>query len=217
MSILFDASLVALHSQHSIQSQDLWEICACAHDEGVDDNFSTYSFDDFLGLTVHLFITTQAQQVRQQLALKLHKFGSAIVSPLIKTLHQMQTQEEIQLLVQQSLDRLAPHALIIGLSQLLEHEIDNTFRTTAMQRLMDLIHAGDQTVLLVLPKLVSTKTWRLVKLQQLQEIPYPIFNKGYQNQVFSPQISDPIIQNQQSCSTEKKNDSDNKFNLCRVK
>lgn len=181
MSTLFDARLVSLHSQHSIQSQDLLEICYLAKAEGTVVNPEVYSFENFLGFTIHLFVTTRSQHIREQVTLHLPKFGSAVVSPLIKILCRLQTQENIYVLAQKSLDNIGVYALIIGLSQLLDCETDNDLRAAAVQRFMQLIEESNQSVLSILPKLVSQKTWRILKLQLLAKMPYPRFNTGHRD------------------------------------
>lgn len=179
MPTLLDPRLVALHSQHSIQSQDLLEICELATTEGMLEDFASYSFNDFLGLTIHLFLTTQSQQTREQIALQLSKFGSAVVVPLIKIICRVQSRADIQVLASQSLEQIGLYPVIIGLSQMLDDETDQTLRTAAFQRLMQIVQDHTPSVLLVLPKLVSQKTWQLLKLQFLQEASEPRF---YQKQ-----------------------------------
>lgn len=194
MPTLLDTQLSALYSQHSLQNQDLLTIVTLAKAEDVVDNIETYGFDDFLGLTIHLFVTTQSQQVREQLALKLPKFGSAVVLPLVKILCRMQTRDQVQLLAQQSLDKMVVYPLIIGLGQVLDRETDETLRTTAVHLLTKLVQENDQSFLLVIPKLVSSKTWHLLKLQLLETLPYPKFNT--------------------ECFSDKKSHKSKKLSLC---
>jgi hypothetical protein len=94
----------------------------------------------------------------------------------MKILWRIPPQEHIHTLAQQSLDRMALYPLIIGLNQVLDREVDAPLREAAMQWLVKLIQENNQSILLVLPKLVSPKTWRLLKLQLLATIPYPRFN-----------------------------------------
>ncbi|MEL6230226.1 MAG: hypothetical protein AAFR24_09975 [Cyanobacteria bacterium J06627_3] len=205
MSTLFDTHLVALHSQHSIQSHDLLMIFDLAEAEGMVENIDSYSFDDLLGLTVHLFVTTQSPSIREQLALQLSKFGSAAVLPLIKILCRVQSIDNIQLLVQKSLETLAIYPLIIGLGQVLDHEVDISLRTVAMQLLIQLIQENDQSVLLILPKLVSKRTWQLIKLQLLAESPYPKFNTTCVDKSFRVQVHVPPCQYKEPHDLENKN------------
>lgn len=217
MPTLFDAHLVALYSQHSIQSQDLLKICDLAKTEDMIANLETYSFDNFLGLTIHLFVTTQSQHTREQLALQLPKFGSAVVSPLIKILCRLQMQKDVYALTQKSLNNIELYPLIIGLSQLLDHEVDNTLRAIAVQQLMQLIEASNQSVLSVLPRLVSQRTWRILKLQLLAKTPYPRFNLGDCDRSFSSQTNSTLNQEKQPHIQQIQNHSTEKLNLCGAK
>ncbi|MEO0430808.1 MAG: hypothetical protein AAF151_03850 [Cyanobacteria bacterium J06656_5] len=169
MPTLFDTHLIDLHSQPSIQSHDLLTICALAESEGMSESLESYSFDQFLGLTIHLFITTQSQDTREQLAQQLTKFGSAAVAPMVKILWRMGSHRSLQLLAQNSLQQMAPFALIIGLSHVLDRETDDGLRTVAIQMLVKLMQDPEQSVLLSLPKLVSDMTWRLLKRHLLAE------------------------------------------------
>ena len=174
MPTLFDTHLIDLHSQPSIQSHDLLTICALAESEGMVESIDSYSFDQFLGLTIHLFVTTQSQDIRQQLAQHLTKFGSAAVSPMVKILWQMRSHSSLQLLAQDSLEQMDPYALIIGLSHVLDRETDDDLRTVAIKMLVTLMmQDSEQSVLLLLPKLVSDTTWRLLKRHLLAEKNYP--------------------------------------------
>ena len=216
MSTLFDTRLVALHSQHCLQSQDMLKICDLARAEGMAEEFENYSFDTFLGMVIHMLITTESQHTREQLAQQLPKFGSAAVSPLIKILYRLQTQQHIRALAQASLNKIDLYPLVIGLSQLLDNEIDTTLRSAAVQQLTELIESHNQSVLLVLPKLVSTKTWQILKLQLLTQMPYPKFNIGDCDRDLSSQPESTLNQEPQLHPAEHPNQE--KFNyLCRAK
>ena len=167
-----------LNRQHSLQSQDFLKILTLANAEGLDDGIDTYSFEEFLGLTIHLLVTTQSQYTREQLALQLPKFGSAVVLPLIKILCRMSSRHDLQRLAQQSLDRMGLYALILGLNQMLDGESDNDVRIVAIQTLIELTQVHDQSVLMALPKLVSERTWQLLKQHLLAQFPYPTFNNA---------------------------------------
>ncbi|MEO0394911.1 MAG: hypothetical protein AAF243_02860 [Cyanobacteria bacterium P01_A01_bin.137] len=178
MPTLFDTHLIDLHSQPSIQGHDLLTICALAESEGMVESIESYSFDQFLGLTIHLFVTTQSQDTREQLAQQLTKFGSAAVLPLIKILWRMRSHSSLQLLAQNSLEQMAPYSLIIGLSHFLDRETNDDLREIATQMLVNLMQDPNRSVLLSLPKLVSSKTWRLLKLHLLAEKSYPTDKAG---------------------------------------
>ncbi|MEM8614093.1 MAG: hypothetical protein AAGF93_18870 [Cyanobacteria bacterium P01_H01_bin.105] len=181
MPTLLDIRLVTLHSQHSIDSHDLSQICALANAEGMVEAMDDYRFKDFLGLTIHLFVTTQSQATREQLALHLPKFGSEVVLPLLKVICRMSSKEDLLSLAQQSLKKMALYPRIIGLGQVLDREVETPVRTVAIGQLLQIIRAHEPSILLLLPRLVSQKTWHLLKLQLLQESPYPRFSIGCDN------------------------------------
>lgn len=187
MPTLLDDRLVSLHSQHSLDSHALFEICALANAEGMVDAIDSYSFKDFLGLTIHLFVTTQSQETREQLALQLPKFGSEVVLPLLKIVCRIQSQKNLQSLTQQSLEKISLYPRIIGLSQVLDREVDSSLRAMATQQLLQLIQANQPSILLLLPRLVSKRTWHLLKVKLLQESPYPKFNFGTNDSRYSMQ------------------------------
>ncbi len=154
---------IALHSQHAIQSHDVLKISDLANAEGIVNNIEAYSFDEFLGLTIYLFVTTQSQSIREELSFYLSKFGSAAVLPLIQILCRIQLPANVRQLARQSLDDMELYPLIIGLSHILEREIDNILRTAAMEVLVKISQENNQSILLLLPKVLSKKTWQALK------------------------------------------------------
>lgn len=179
MPALPKTHLISLHSQHSIQSHDLLTVWNLAQAEGMAEGCESHcSFEQFLGLAIHLLVTTQSQQTREQLAQQLTKFGSAAVLPVAKILYRMDPQSRLRVLAQQILDQMEPYPLIIGLSQVLDRETDEDLRAIAVQMLMNLIQNHERPVLLLLPKLVSQTTWRLLKRHLLAEISYPTGNNA---------------------------------------
>lgn len=188
MPTLLDNHLIALYSQHSIQSQDLLNIRALAEADGMTENIDDYRFENFLGLTIHLLLTTQSQYTREQLSRQLPKFGSAAVLPLIKILCRLHSQSDLQFLAQKTLDKMALYPLIIGLGGVLDLEADTDVRAIAIQMLIQLTQEQDQSVLTLLPKLISPKTWQLLKLHLLAQFPYPTFNRTDAGNSFCLQI-----------------------------
>ncbi|MEO0349338.1 MAG: hypothetical protein AAF282_04725 [Cyanobacteria bacterium P01_A01_bin.15] len=176
MPHLSDTRLIALHSQHSIQSHDLLTICNLAKAEDSVETIESSNFDQFLGFAVHLFVTTQSQHTREQLSQKLPTFGSAAVLPLLKILWHGSSPSDLKALARQSLENMTLYSLIIGLGRVLDLEVDAGLRAIAIQMLRKIIQENDQYILLLLPKLVSQKTWQLLKAQLLDESPYPVFN-----------------------------------------
>lgn len=113
-----------LEAQHSLQGEDWLSICTLSGVEGVFESAQSWSFEEFLGFTLHLFITADSAHVRAQVAQKLPKFGSRIVLPLVNILHHFQaianTQTDAQTsalasdvsaLAAQSLNQIAPNCL----------------------------------------------------------------------------------------------------------
>ncbi|MEM9808763.1 MAG: hypothetical protein AAF959_26195 [Cyanobacteria bacterium P01_D01_bin.56] len=86
MSTLIGSDFVALHGQHTLQYADWMDVYTLAKAEGIGEYLDSYDFEDFLGLAVYVFITTQSQDVRQQLSFLFPKLGSSIVLPLLKIL-----------------------------------------------------------------------------------------------------------------------------------
>lgn len=213
MPTLLDDRLVSLHSQHSLDSHALLKIGALADAEGMVDAIDSYSFKDFLGLTIHLFVTTQSQETREQLAQQLPKFGSEVVLPLLKIVCRIQSQTSLQSLAQRSLEKIALYPRIIGLSQVLDREADIALRAVAVQHLLQLIQANQPSILLLLPRLVSEETWHLLKVRLLQESPYPKFNLGADDSRYSMQSIVPKQDKQQHIQTKPE---EKDLRLCKV-
>ena len=115
------AQLSELQAQPSLQSEDWLSICTLSEVEGIFESAQSWSFEEFLGFTLHLFITTDSPHVRAQVAQKLPKFGSRIVLPLIKISHHFQAiadaqtdartsalASDVATLAAQSLSQIAP-------------------------------------------------------------------------------------------------------------
>ena len=211
MPNLLHPCFIAFHSQHCIQSHDVLKISDLAKAEGMFDDIETYSFDDFLGLTIYLFVTTQSQQTREQLSLHLSKFGSAAVLPLIKILCRIRLHQNVRQLAQQSLDRMELYPLIIGLSHVLDREVDDVLRTAAIQSLIRITQENNQSVLLLLPKLVSQQTWQIVKSKLLEVSPYPQFNNACSDPSVSFELYALPKHSQQPPSSDER-----KFTLCEI-
>ncbi len=115
------AQLSELQSQHSLQGEDWLSICILSEVEGIFESAQSWSFEEFLGFTLHLFITTDAPHIRAQVAQKLPKFGNRVVLPLFKILHHFQAiadsqadaqtsalASDVSALATQSLSQMAP-------------------------------------------------------------------------------------------------------------
>lgn len=167
MPTIQDTRAAAFHSQHTLQQADLLAIYALANHAGVDEAMDSYSFDDFLGLTVYLLITTSSQDMRQQLAQLLSKFGSAAVLPLLKILCKKDflVEANIQPLVRQTLGQMAPYPLAIGIGQILDQSLDqdNELKTVALQVLKQLIQTCEPSTRLGLSQLFSEAAWNRIE------------------------------------------------------
>ncbi len=110
-----------LEAQHGLQGEDWLSICTLSEVKGIFESAQSWSFEEFLGFTLHLFITTDSPHVRAQVAQKLPKFGSRIVLPLIKISHHFQAiadaqtdaqtsalASDVTALAAQSLSQIAP-------------------------------------------------------------------------------------------------------------
>ena len=164
MSILIGSGFVALHSQHTLQHADWLAVYALAYDEGVGECLAAYDFEDFLGLSVYLFITTQSPGTRQQLSQLFPKFGSAIVLPLLKILcrKELFVEQNIPMLAQQSLNEMTPYSLIIGLNRALDLTGQNNLKALTLQTVNQLLQSCEPSVHLVLSQLLSETNRRLV-------------------------------------------------------
>lgn len=182
MTHLLDARLIALHSQHSLQSQDLLKLVNLAQSDGMVDDIEADSFEKNLGLAVHLFVSTQRADTLEQLAVLLPKFGSEVVLPLIKILCRVPRQEPVSVLAQQALKSLGLYPLVIGLNLVLDREADISLRKTAINWLVGLIQENKQSILWILPRLVSLTTWQLLTLQLLETTAYPVFDQETSSQ-----------------------------------
>lgn len=158
-----DTYSIALHSQHTLQQADLLAIYAFANHEGVDQTIESCSFDDFLGLTVYLFITTPSQDIREQLVPLLSKFGSAAVLPLLKILCKKDflVERNIQALVKQTFSQMAPYPLAIGIGQILDRNVDNELTAAALQILKQL--TCEPSTRLALSQLFSENAWKNIE------------------------------------------------------
>ena len=173
MSTLIGSDFVALHRQHTLQHADWLAVYALAKDEGVGERLDSYDFEDFLGLSVYLFITTQSQQTREQLSQVLPKFGSAIVLPLLKILCRKEifVEQRIPIMAQQSLNAMAPYPLMIGLNQVLDLNAQDALKAIALQTVKELLQSYEPSVQLVLSQLLSETNRRLVSEGSISQLP----------------------------------------------
>lgn len=162
MSNLIDSDFVALHGQHTLQHTDWMAVYTLAKNESVGEQIDTYGFEDFLGLMVYLFITTQSQAAREQLSHLLSKCGSAVVLPLLKILCRQDTfiAKEVPTLAQQSLSNMAPYPLAIGLHQILDLGVQENLKSAALQILKQVMCSCQPSVRLILSQLQLGASWQ---------------------------------------------------------
>ena len=172
MSTFPNARLTALHGQHSLQSDDFLTICNLAKAEGRIETVESYSFNEFLGLTVHLFVSTQSRHTCEQVSQILPKFGSAVVLPLLKvTCYDCADDiQNLPALAQQSLERMGLYPLLIGLNQVLDAEEDKPLRTVALELLLkNIAQSCDRSVPLLLPEFLSKESLQLLESYSFEE------------------------------------------------
>ncbi|MEM9808341.1 MAG: hypothetical protein AAF959_24015 [Cyanobacteria bacterium P01_D01_bin.56] len=161
---MMDPGFVALHSQHSLQHADWMKIADLAKAENVGKCFDSWNFEEFLGLTVYLFVTTQSQHTREQLSQILPKFGSTAVLPLLKILLKKEVfaEKAIPTLAQQSLNNMTAYALVIGANQVLDLKFQDDLKAIALEVLQQLLQSCEPSTNLVLAQLLSDTNRQLV-------------------------------------------------------
>lgn len=165
MPTVLSNHFTTLHSQHSLQHADLLAIYHLAILEEMDDSIDSFSFEELLGLTVYLFVTTQSQDSREQLSGLLQKFGSAAVLPLLRVLSRKDAvvSESLPVLAQKSLNEMGGYPLVIGLDQVLTHSMENDLKTVALEVLRQRLQLLEQGDLLLLQQVLSETTLELVE------------------------------------------------------
>ncbi|MEO0457670.1 MAG: hypothetical protein AAF152_13985 [Cyanobacteria bacterium P01_A01_bin.114] len=166
---------IALYSQPSLQGSDLRDLLTLAKAQDIIEDTENWCLDQWLGLTMHLLMTSRAPQTQNHLAQILPKFGSRAVFPLVKLLHI--SWEALQKLALQSLRGFEQYSLAIGLVPLLK--TDKTLRPVVRQLLIDLNKSNDAPadtstgtptgtpIVLALARLLSTEDWQTLELQSL--------------------------------------------------
>ncbi|MEL6491804.1 MAG: hypothetical protein AAFQ95_17745 [Cyanobacteria bacterium J06621_3] len=95
MVLSTDSYQRTLQAQHTLEQSDWLNIYAIAQTENnsqAQSEIDSFGFEQFLGFTCHLFVTTGSQQSREQLATILPKFGSIAVFPLLKIAYHFKSQ-----------------------------------------------------------------------------------------------------------------------------
>ncbi|MEO1400365.1 MAG: hypothetical protein AAFV72_03820 [Cyanobacteria bacterium J06635_1] len=170
MMIALPNNLIALHSQHTLQRDALLSLYRFANAEGISESLESWSFDEILGFTFHLFVTTKSPQLREQLSQLLPKFGSEAVRPLVKIANHFQPTSDLGKLALQSLEKVAPYPLVIGLSQVLENDSDDELRPMVISRLVNLMRGEDDAIFWLLSQLLSEENQQLLAIKSLEEV-----------------------------------------------
>ncbi|MEM9089285.1 MAG: hypothetical protein AAGC93_11120 [Cyanobacteria bacterium P01_F01_bin.53] len=182
---------IALAEQHMLQSDDLMQICHLANVAGIVESLESWSFEQFFGFTLHLFITTESSEIRTQVAQILPKFGSKIVLPLVKIshhfqgksrLHEANTQGhyQVSMLAQQSAVKLTPEALCFGLQAVLLSQDAAMLLPVVGEILIKLPEQRHRTVLSCLNQLLPEKEYGMLEHQLVTECSRSQFQKSFE-------------------------------------
>ena len=166
---LSDSYLIDLLSQHSLQGHDLRHICELAAVDNLVSQVEDWSFEQFFGLAVYMFVTTELAEVRQQLSGIIPKFGSRAVWSLVKIVHQSELPAELQLLARYSLEQVSPYGLTYGLSQMLA--AGSEYETFALKTLAELAQQRDEPIMLLLSQLLPSDRWQALEPRLLEWMP----------------------------------------------
>lgn len=169
MPSLSQVQLNTLHSQHTLASADLLKICQLAQVEGLAESLESWSFEQFFGFSLHLFITTESAATRAAVAQLLPKFGSGIVLPLVKISHHFQAKGEISRLAQQSLGAIAPRTLLLGIKEVLETPNADSLKPILVKVLANLSNQSAATVLILFPEILQDEAGQALKQAFLTE------------------------------------------------
>ncbi|MEO0540613.1 MAG: hypothetical protein AAFZ80_07085 [Cyanobacteria bacterium P01_A01_bin.105] len=164
-----DAHLTDLLSQHTLQSDDLQLICELAAVDDLISQIEYWSFEQFFGLTVYMFVTTESPYIRRQLAELVPKFGSRAVTSLVKILHRQDLPTELRLLAMQALEQISPYELTYGLSQFLG--TNSLYEPFVLRTLASLVHERSESILLLLSQLMPSDRWLALEPRLLERLP----------------------------------------------
>lgn len=186
MTTLSNAQKIALYTQHSLDSTDWQRICQLANVENGSkqqvQKLESLSFEQFFGLAVHTFISTESTATRQQLSELLPKFGSRAVLSLFKILFHCKSEfasfnivnaHELNALTRASLKRIEPVAFVMGLDSALADKAAKALMPLIIEELVSAIREDDGTILTLLPRLLSVDSWNQIKTNLLN---FPAFS-----------------------------------------
>lgn len=164
-----------LHTQHSIQGEDLLKICSLASfGEGAEEIFekvSALKFEQFFGFACHLFVTTDSLAVREELANILPKFGSIAVLSLLKITHHFQHHPQnrsVAHLATHSLTKMALQPLAMGLADTISSAESDEILSTLVSTLIQLTYHHEEALFTLIEQQTPAARWNIVKTELLR-------------------------------------------------
>ncbi|MBE9063869.1 hypothetical protein [cf. Phormidesmis sp. LEGE 11477] len=191
MTALSTAPGNTLHTQHTLQTQDILLICqlASTNPENTLEQIQSWSFEQFFGFVCHLFVTTESADIRQQLADLFPKFGSIAILSLVKIAHYFDLQArnqsrnqshldrhfplEVQTLALQALGNMPVETLAIGLAQAIEADTDGDLQRTIAAFLAKAFYRNEKDILSLLSQYLSKKSWCAIENSLIQALSSP--------------------------------------------
>lgn len=211
MTALSTANCETLHTQHTLQSPDILLICrlasTTANAEDTLEQIQSWSFEQFFGFTCHLFVTTEASDVRQQLARLFPKFGKIAILSLVKIVYFFDLQRsqptvttcfpiEVQHLALSALESMSAQSLTIGLAEVIEEDTYGILRPTIVSLIARAFYKQEEDILSLLSQHLSKGSWYAIEASLIDELSSPQTQKivtGSFNKVSSllpyPQIA----------------------------
>ncbi|MEL6879865.1 MAG: hypothetical protein AAFP09_05020 [Cyanobacteria bacterium J06607_10] len=187
MLTLSDAYGIEFHRQHTLQADDLTRIIHLGEVEGLTEKLETWNADLLFGFACHLFITTEQQQTREQLATLLPKFGPRAVYTLIQLTHLFPATHNIHSLAQQSLEAMPLYPLVIGLADAIQSIEEDKKAEDIMPALVTaiikLIYCHDGQLLDELSQKVSSRQWQTIETLMLRVVSQTRSNRPSKAQI----------------------------------
>lgn len=211
MTALSTAIRNTLHTQHTLQSQDISLICQLANAESNVENtleqIQSWSFEQFFGFACYLFVTTESSNIRKQLANLFPKFGKISILSLVKIVHHSDLYErnrsysnyhlsvEVPALALQALENMPAQILVVGLAQVIEEDTHSDLRQTIAAFLAKVFYKKEEDVLSLLSQHLSKDSWHAIEVSLVQELSSPQSERvisGRFNNTHAPQTGDSL-------------------------
>jgi len=188
MAALSTANSNTLHTQHTLQSQDILLICqlasTTANAEHTLEQIQSWSFEQFFGFTCHLFVTTESSSVRQQLADLFPKFGKIAILSLVKIVYFFDLQRtqassaarfptEVQHLSLVALENMSAQNIATGLAQAIEEDTHGTLRPTIVSLIARVFYNNEEDILSLLSQHLSKDSWYAIETSLIDELSSP--------------------------------------------